>query len=52
MQTDAFDKVQSAVLKTYLNEICGYRRGTFSQTEENYNTLEKEILAIIRGIKK
>ena len=24
----------------------------FSQTEENYNTMEKEILEIIKGIKK
>ena len=52
MQTDASDRVWFAVLKTDLNEICGYHSGTFSQTEENYNTMEKEILAIIRGIKK
>ena len=52
MQTDASDKVWSAVLKTDLNEICRYHSGIFSQTEENYNTMEKEILAIIRGTKK
>jgi len=46
MQTDASDKVWSAVLKTDLNEICGYHTGIFSQTEENYNSMEKEILAI------
>ena len=38
--------------KTYLNEICGYHSGTFSEREENYNTMEKELLAIIRGITK
>ena len=47
IQTDTFDKVWSAILKTDLNEICGYHSGTFSQTEENYNTMEKKILAII-----
>ena len=47
MQIDASDKVQSAVLKTDLNEICGYYSRTFSQTEENYNTMENEILEII-----
>ena len=52
MQMNASNKVWSAVLKTDLNEICGYHSGTFSQTEENYNTMKKEILAIIRGIKK
>jgi len=52
MQTDASDKVWSAILKTYLNKICGYHSVTFSQTKENCNTMEKEILAIIRGIKK
>ena len=52
MQTDASDKVWSVVLKTDLNEICEYHSWTFSQTEENYNTMEKEILDIIRGIKK
>jgi len=52
MQTDASNKVWLAVLKTDLNEICGYHGGTFSQTEENYNTMEKEILPIIQGIKK
>ena len=52
MQTDASDKVWPTVLKIDLNEISGYHSGTISQTEENYNTMEKEILAIIRGIKK
>ena len=51
MQTYASDKVWLTVLKTDLNEICGYHSGTFSKTEENYNTMEKK-LAIIRGIKK
>jgi len=52
LQTDAFDKTWAAVLKTDLNEICGYHSGTFSEHEENYNTMEKELLAIIKGITK
>ena len=52
MQINASDKVWSVVLKIDLNQICGYHSGTFFLTEENYNTIEKEILAIIRGIKK
>ena len=39
-------------MKTDLNEICGYHSGTFSEREENYNTMERELLAIIRGIIK
>ena len=39
------------VLKTDLNESC-YHSGTFSKWEENYNTIEKELLAIIKGITK
>ena len=39
-------------MKTDLNEICGYHRGAFSELEENYNTMEKELLAVIRGITK
>jgi len=35
-----------------VNEICGYHSRTFSPTKENYNTMKKEILAIIKGIKK
>ena len=47
MQMDASDKVWSVILKTDLNEICGYHSRIFSQTEENYNTMEKKILVII-----
>ena len=43
MQTDTSDKAWSAIIKTDLNEICGYHSGTFSPIEENYNTVEKEI---------
>ena len=46
IQTDASNNVWSTVLKTYLNGTCGYDNSTFSQTDENYNTIEKEILAI------
>jgi len=52
MQTDASDKVWSAILKTNLNQICRYHSGTFSPMQENYDTMEKEILAIIIRIKK
>ena len=52
VQTDVSDKVWSPILKTNLKKIRGYHSGIFSQTEENYNTMEKEILAIIKGIKK
>ena len=52
IQTEISDKVWSAVLKTDLSEICGYYSGAFSQTEENYNIMEKETSAIIQQIKK
>ena len=39
IQTDAYDKVWSAVLRTYLNNIYGYHSGIFSLTAENYNTM-------------
>jgi len=52
LQTDASDKTWTAVLKTDLNEICGYHSGAFSEREENHNTMEKELLVIIRGITK
>jgi len=51
LHTDAPDKVWLAILKTHLNDICGYHSGKFSQTEEDYNTMEKEIFAISRRIK-
>ena len=52
VNTDASDKYWAAILKTDLNEICRYSSGTFNQAEINYTTHEKELLAIIRGIKK
>jgi len=52
LQTDTFDKIWTAVMKIDLNKICGYHSRTFSEREENYNTMEKEVLAIIRGITK
>jgi len=42
MQADASNKVLSAVLKTDLNEICGYHSGICPQTKENYNTWKKK----------
>jgi len=52
MQVDGSNKVWSIVLRTDLNKIYGCHNGTFSKTEENYNTMDKEILSIIKGIKK
>jgi len=52
LQIDASDKIWATVLKIDLNEICGYHSETFSEREENYNTIEKELLAIIRIITK
>jgi len=40
MQADASNRVQSAVLRVDLNEICGYCSSTFFGTEENCNTTE------------
>ena len=51
MQTGASNKVCSAILRNDLNKICRYHSGTFFEAEENYNTMEKKILAIIKGIK-
>ena len=39
-------------MKTDLNEIYGYHSETFSEREEKYNTMGKELLAIIIGISK
>ena len=39
-------------MKTDLKKICGCHSKTFSEREENYNIIEKELLAIIRGITK
>ena len=52
VQTDASDLYWSAILKTDLNEICRYTSGTFSQAEVNYTTHEKELLGVIKGIRK
>ena len=41
LQTDASDKTWATVLTTDLNEICGYHSETFSEREENYNTMEQ-----------
>jgi len=50
MQTDASDKVWLAVPRSDLNDVYGYHRGTFSKSKETYNNMEKEILAVVRGI--
>ena len=35
-----------------MGEICKYTSGTFSNAEINYSTNEKELLAVIKGIRK
>ena len=52
LQIDASHTTQVIVLKRDLNEICGYNSKTFSEQEENYNAIEKCLLAIVRGITK
>lgn len=52
LQTDASDYHWGAILQTGLNEICRYTSGTFNDAETRYSTNEKELLAIVKGIRK
>jgi len=53
LETDASNKHRSAVLKIKEGEkLCKYCSGSFNKAECNYPTMEKEILAVIRGIGK
>ena len=52
IQSDASDSYWAALLKTDIGEICKYTSGTFSTAEINYSTNEKELLAIVKGIRK
>jgi len=53
LETDASNEHWSAALKIKEGEkLCKYCSGGFNKTECNYPTMEKEILAVIRGIEK
>jgi hypothetical protein len=55
LQTDASDKYWSAVLvkdKNGHRHICGYKSGSFKESETQYHSTFKEILAVKYGIQK
>jgi len=53
LETDASNEHWSVVLKIKEGEkLYKYYSGSFNKAECNYPTMEKEILTIIRGIKK
>ena len=55
LQTDASDQYWSAVLledKDGHQHICGYKSGSFKESETHYHSTFKEILAVKYGIQK
>ena len=52
LQIDALDKYWATILKTDFGEICHYTSGTFNNNQINYDSNEKELLAIIKRINK
>jgi len=53
LETDASNEHWSAVLKIKEGEkLCKYYSRSFNKAECNYPMMEKEILAVIRGIEK
>jgi len=53
LETDASNEHWNAVLKIKGGEkLCKCCSGSFNKAECNYPTMEKDILAIIRGIEK
>jgi len=53
LETDASNEHWNAVLKIKEGEkLCKYFSRSFNKAECNYPTMEKEILAVIRGIEK
>jgi len=56
LQTDASDEYWAAVLLAEddkgVRTICGYKSGTFKESEKHYHSTYKEILAVKRGIEK
>ena len=53
LETDASNYHWGAVLKIKKdNKLCRYSSGSFNKAECNYTVMEKEILAILKGINK
>ena len=53
LETDVSNEHWSAILKIKEGEkLCKYSSGSFNKAECNYPTIEKEILAITKGIEK
>jgi len=52
LETDTSNEHWDAVLKIKKEKLYKYCSGNFNEVECNYPTMEKEILAITRGIKK
>lgn len=53
LETDASNEHWSAVLKIKDGEkLCRYSSGSFNKAECNYPTMQKEILAVMKGISK
>ena len=51
LEIDVSNEHQSAVLKIKEGEkLCNYYSESFNKAECNYPTMEKEILAVIRGM--
>jgi len=53
LETNASNEHWSAVLKIKQGEkLCKYCSESFNKDEYNYSTMEKKILAVVRGIEK
>ena len=53
VEADASDEHWSAVLKIIKGDkLCKYCSGSFNKAECNYPTMEKKIIAVIRGTEK
>jgi len=50
LEINASNEHWSAVLKIKGEKLCKYCSGSINKAEYNYLTMEKEILAVIRGI--
>ena len=55
LQTDASDHYWGALLIEESDRnirVCGYKSGQFNDAQSNYPSSKKEVLAVIKGIKK
>ena len=55
LQTDASDHYWGTILIEESNgnrRICGYKSGQFSEAQHHYPSSKKEVLAVIKEIKK